>query len=215
MKITGIIFDMDGVLFDTEPIHAEKRRLFFNKEQLEYDEKACDGYIGLEPRAYFPKLLKKHSKKEISYLIEKYKAFQYETESMYESSIFSDTISTLQDLKRRKIKLALASSSPKYKIEKALKATKIESLFDIVVSGELFKKSKPNPEIYHYTVEEMGVEREQLIVVEDSTYGIKAAKDAGLFVIARKEKRFQINQSLADATIDTLSELKTFVGKEE
>ena len=60
-------------------------------------------------------------------------------------------------------------------------------IFEIVVSGKEFKQSKPNPEIYEFTVHQMGISKQELLVIEDSTYGILAAKRAGLCVIALKD----------------------------
>ncbi len=68
----------------------------------------------------------------------------------------------------------------------------------MLVTGQEFTESKPNPDIYCFTAKELGVNVQQCIVVEDSTYGIEAGKRAGMYVMAHHDVRFGFNQSRAD-----------------
>lgn len=104
-------------------------------------------------------------------------------------------------------RMALASSSSKRTIDKVLSDCKIARLFDAVVSGEEFRQSKPNPEIYLHTLERLGLCADDCCCVEDSVPGITAGKAAGLTVIAKREERFGFNQDGADAIIDQISDL--------
>lgn len=79
-------------------------------------------------------------------------------------------------LKNNEITMALASSSPMDNIEDVLKQCEIETYFKYIVSGENFKRTKPDPEIYEYTCKQIGVSKDEIWVVEDSEYGIEAAK---------------------------------------
>ena len=79
------------------------------------------------------------------------------------------------------------------------------------MSGEMFKESKPDPEIYLYTLSKLGLAAEDCIVVEDSTYGICAAKAAGLKVAARRDTRFPFDQSGADYLLEETCRLKELV----
>lgn len=76
------------------------------------------------------------------------------------------------------------------------------------MSGKWFKNSKPDPEIYLYTLNKLGLLAEDCIVVEDSTYGIQAAKAAGLTVAAVRDTKFGLDQSMADYLIDQTCDLK-------
>lgn len=104
----------------------------------------------------------------------------------------------LEYLKRAGISMALASSSDMKDIQEMLDETGFDKYFHIITSGEMFKESKPNPEIYLYTIEQLGKKSENCIVIEDSDYGILAGKEAGTYVIAREDKRFGFSQKQAD-----------------
>ena len=100
--------------------------------------------------------------------------------------------------------MALASSTQMDIIERVLRVNKIEEYFQVVVSGTQFKRSKPDPEIYHYTARQLGVKEEECLVVEDSTFGVTAASRAGMTVVAVIDDRFDFDQSLADYRIHNL-----------
>ena len=113
----------------------------------------------------------------------------------------------LDELKARGFKLALASSTQMEVIERVLKENEIFDYFEVVVTGAMFKRSKPDPEIYHYTAGKLGVKEEECFVVEDSTYGVTAAARAGMTVAALIDERFHFDQSLAAYRIRSLSEV--------
>ena len=92
-------------------------------------------------------------------------------------------------------------------IREVLQACGIEDSFEVIVSGEQFHESKPNPEIYLHTCEVLGLDPRVCCCVEDSPYGIEAGKRAGLTVFAKRESRFPFSQDKADAIIDTVPEI--------
>jgi len=85
----------------------------------------------------------------------------------------------LEELRDKKIKTAVASSSPKELIEKVIKGFDLCKYFDVLISGEEVEKGKPNPDIFLYTAKKLKVNIKNCIVIEDSTNGVKAAKKAG------------------------------------
>ena len=104
----------------------------------------------------------------------------------------------LNTLKDEGFKLALASSTHLELVERVLNENGIRNLFETVVSGNQFKKSKPDPEIYLYTASCLGVKPEECLAVEDSTIGITAAHRAGMKIAAMIDERYGFDQSLAD-----------------
>ena len=121
--------------------------------------------------------------------------------------MFEDTIPTLKRLKAMGLRLAMATSTPREKAMETKELCGFGSFMEIVLCGDMVKESKPNPEIYLKCLEQLGLSGEQCIVVEDSAYGIEAAKRAGLYVVARRETRFSMNQEGADCYINRLGEL--------
>lgn len=205
--IKGLIFDMDGVLFDTELQYLDKKRAFFAQEEISCDDGLLMELRGLNPEECFRKVIPGIDDNTMSILKEKYRKFKYESEDFYISSIFPETADTLAVLYRQGYELALASSSPAFKIEKALKQTNIEKYFSFYLSGDDFKRSKPSPDIYLEACRRMKCEKSKIMVIEDSEYGIQAAKKAELQVTARREYRYPVKQENCDYAIRSLSEL--------
>ena len=125
----------------------------------------------------------------------------------YRDYLFPGVPDLLDHLKSQGYTLALASSSKKKAIHRMLKENQIECYFNIIVSGEDFKESKPNPEIYHDTRAKLQFVPEECLIVEDSSYGIQAGKAAGMEVVAIKDTRFSFDQSAADYFIDKTTDL--------
>ena len=114
---------------------------------------------------------------------------------------------TVRRLKARGVRVALASSSPMDSIEEVLNACGLSDAFEYVVSGEQFKESKPEPDIYLHALDLLGLPANRCCCVEDSVPGITAGKRAGLTVIAKREERFGFSQDAADKIIDQLPDL--------
>lgn len=129
----------------------------------------------------------------------------------YREYLFPGVPQMLRTLKQKNYLLALASSSKKKDIRRMLKENELGSYFTVVVSGEEYKESKPDPEIYNDVKRQLGLNSEECLVVEDSTYGIRAAKAAGLEVIAVDDPRFSFDQSEADGWIKKVTDLLSLV----
>ena len=125
----------------------------------------------------------------------------------YQTLINPGAVETIRELPRRGVRVALASSSPMDSIEEVLDACGLSDAFEYVVSGEQFKESKPEPDIYLHALDLLGLPADRCCCVEDSVPGITAGKRAGLTVIAKREERFGFSQDAADKIIDQLPEL--------
>lgn len=210
--IKGIIFDMDGVLVNSEPV-------YFNTfvEIIE-----SDGYkVDIED---FKTIVGKSHKKSVE-MISSYYGEEFDSKSFFEkvektliekqfsykNILFPYVIPLLEKLKEQGYKLALASSSLKRQIDIAVKQCGIEKYFSVISSGEDFHESKPNPEIYLTTAKKLGLKSEECIAVEDSFSGIKSGKNAGMIVIAKKDNEFNINQEKADFIVEDLKIVPTIV----
>ncbi|HAX1261855.1 TPA: HAD-IA family hydrolase, partial [Enterococcus faecium] len=117
-------------------------------------------------------------------------------------------IEQLEWLKKKKIKMAIASSSPMDTINEVVTTCKIESYFDCLISGRDLPESKPNPTIFLKASEQLRIPVEECLVIEDSYNGIKAGKRANMKVLAIKDKRFSQDVSLADDVIYDIKYLR-------
>ena len=122
--------------------------------------------------------------------------------------LFRSVRPLLEWMKAEGYVLALASSSSEEAIRQMLDALELHGYFSHIISGKMFKESKPNPEIYLYALSVLGLPARDCMAVEDSTYGICAAKAAGLQVAAVKDDRFSFDQSQADWFLKRTADLK-------
>ncbi|MGX7150875.1 HAD family hydrolase [Enterococcus ureasiticus] len=207
-RYEGIIFDMDGVLVDSEEFYYQRRQAFLKEYDLSIEQIPIPEFVGADMRSLWETILEVNDTNyDESFLTEKYLQYKIDHPIDYGSMIDPDAKRVLQFLKRKGYKIGLASSSMKDAIQEVLKAGQLASYFDVIVSGTQFKKSKPAPEIYEYTASELGIEPENCLAIEDSEKGIRSAHDAGMTVWAIKDIRFGMEQQLADAQLDTLSDM--------
>ncbi|WP_430598080.1 HAD family hydrolase [Enterococcus sp. AZ177] len=207
-RYEGIIFDMDGVLVDSEEFYYQRRKAFLKEYDLSIEQIPIPEFVGADMRSLWDTILKVNDTTyDKNFLNEKYLHYKIEHPIDYGYMIDPDAKRVLQFLKRKGYKIGLASSSMMDAIQDVLKAGQLASYFDVIVSGTQFKKSKPDPEIYLYTATELGIDPESCLALEDSEKGIRSAHDAGMTVWAIQDNRFGMNQQLADAQLDTLSEL--------
>ncbi len=213
----AIIFDMDGVLFDTEMIYIQKRIKFF----AEFDPFVCEEAIrkssGSNGVTFIRTIYKDRPKEEVEAIVEQYRSIQDPPENFVES-MFPGVVSTLQELYDSGCVLALASSSSQAKIDMALDVVDIRKYFTSVLSATKFHAIKPDPTVYLESLKKLGLSSEEVLVVEDSTFGIQAAKRAGLDVICRRDDRFGYDQSGCEYYIDSIPEIldiwrKVYVSK--
>ena len=130
----------------------------------------------------------------------------------YKAVVRPQIYSVLEHLSKR-YKIALASSSSLNTINTALDQVGLRKYFSLIVSGEQFKESKPNPEIYLHTIKELNVNKDEAIIIEDSSKGILAANRAGIKVLALKDDKFGLDQSQADIIINELNDIIKLIEK--
>ena len=211
MKKKAIIFDMDGVLVDTENAYLNMFRDFLRAHGKPVREDILLKIVGADSKKtwkYMGKLWGEEDTEKIRQLFHS----EYPDGTLdYREYLFPGVPQMLRTLKQKNYLLALASSSKKKDIRRMLKENELGSYFTVVVSGEEYKESKPDLEIYNDVKRQLGLNSEECLVVEDSTYGIRAAKAAGLEVIAVDDPRFSFDQSEADGWIKKVTDLLSLV----
>lgn len=209
MKYKALLFDMDGVLIDSETFYMEgmfvwMKRFGFNGT-LEDIYKVIGTTMEQTYVLVYDMLDGKYPIEKLVEANERY--FSEECPLDYSKIIKSNVKETLMKAKSLGYKTALCSSSPYKDIQNAVEGCGIDEYFDFKVTGEQFKESKPNPEIYLHAVDVLGVKVEECVVIEDSMLGIEAGKNAGILTIGICDHKFGLRQYEADALIDDMSEL--------
>ena len=176
--IKGIIFDMDGVLTDTEPINELATNTALKKlHGIELDKKILMTLKGMREKEYYEMLRKQYgfTGDLEKFLVEKKNAFEKILDGRNIS--FPATGKVIKGLKKN-YKLALATSCDKRKFDIISKSFD-KSLFDVIIVGEDVTNGKPHPECYRLAIKKLGLKPDECVVIEDAVKGIIAAKSAG------------------------------------
>jgi beta-phosphoglucomutase family hydrolase len=178
--IRAVIFDMDGVIAETEYVHIEAEKQTMLKYGVRISEDELHEYTGTTAKLMFTELIKKYGLDAT--FEEMFKVKEKILFELMEKGIqpTKGVVDLLLELRKRKIKLAVASSSHRKMIEYVLKTLKITGLFESVVGAEDIERSKPDPEIFQVSAKRLEVKPEKCLVVEDSRLGVEAAKSAGM-----------------------------------
>lgn len=180
MKWSAVIFDMDGLMIDSEPIALEVWRALAAEHGREVSEDLYRQVIGEEP-IFGVRVIRKalHLPFGEQELLQEY--WMRRTEMMCRRVEPAPGLQGLLDsLKRASVKMAVASNSPCAYVESVLTALSLDEYFVCLRSSEDVPLGKPAPDIYVSTLECLGVEGGRALVLEDSPAGIAAAKAAGL-----------------------------------
>jgi len=206
--IKAVIFDLDGVMVDSERVHIEAEKQTMLKYGVRISSEELRRYTGTTARFMFTELVEKY---KLNTTFEK--IFSEKEEILFklmEKDVqpTKGIIELLEKLKRENIKLAIASSSHKRLITYVLEKLNIVDLFDSIVSSEDVIYGKPNPEIFLRAANELNVNPVECSVIEDSKLGVEAAKSAGMKCVGyRNPDSGNQDLSKADVVIDNFSAL--------
>lgn len=210
--IKGLLFDLDGVLFDTELWHIRlDKKCLDDLGYRDVDPMVFVSLIGagkgMDPWEYiYRQLPDEYRSNGFKERFRAYKATQFDFPP-FKELIYPEVKKVLKKLKEDNYLTACCSSSRPEYIQKALKDCGIDDYIDEVLSGHDFLRSKPDPEIYLTAMKKLGLSNSECMVVEDSPYGIQAGKNAGMIVSCRKDHIFGLDQSCADFAFDDLNGL--------
>ena len=174
----GAIFDMDGLLFDTEPIFDQAWRLVANQYHLQLDQSFFDRNRGTSGavmkqalKEFFPEL-------SPDWLVQG--LFDHTAQLTSQNVPLKKGVCEILDfLKQRSVLMAIASSSPKSMILHHLEVSGIRDYFDVIVSGEEVKRGKPYPDIFLLAASQLNLLPEDCYVFEDGLPGVRAGVKAG------------------------------------
>lgn len=206
VNIKAVIFDMDGVIVDSEPIHFESDKMIMRYYGKEITDEELFKYIGMPSIDMWEEVKVKYGLtaqiEEISKRQSYYKKLLVENREL---EPFDGIIQLLDKLKSKKIRIGLASSSSREFIELMLSKLGLKGYFEAIMSGEDVENGKPAPDIFLKASEQLNVESSSCLVIEDSMHGVKAAKSAGMKCIGFKSPN-SLNQdlSLADEVVDSI-----------
>lgn len=185
--IKGVIFDLDGVLVDTENLHYEclVEALSFYNLQINKTEYENLSGVGTLTRL---KLLLPNVDENILKNVYNLKG-KLTLEKSKKIPLTEGALDLLNYIKSKNLKAALASNARKDFVEFILKNLKLDDYFDFVITADSITTSKPNPEIFVIAMSQLGVLSSETVIFEDSIAGLKAALASGAHVITVSEKQ--------------------------
>ncbi|HOJ10505.1 MAG TPA: HAD family phosphatase [Clostridiales bacterium] len=220
--LKAVIFDMDGIIIDSEPIYHKVEMSMFKELGLDLTDEHRYMYVGIRTVDMWQELKQRY---DIEFSVEKLveieaKRISEFLESQKKIKSIAGIKELLEELQNNSIKIALASSSSIRDIETVLNKTGFREYFNVIVSGDYVKNGKPAPDIFELAVSQLNnmietstdassyITPENCIVIEDAHSGVRAAKAAGIKCIAYRSPNSG-NQDLseADLIIDSFYEL--------
>tara|TARA_B110000438_G_C15494985_1_gene513109 strand:+ start:1 stop:648 length:648 start_codon:yes stop_codon:yes gene_type:complete len=214
--IKGLIFDLDGVIVNTERNHFLAWKRIADDLGITFTEKENESLKGISRRDSLLSILELGN---ISLREDKIDELLNQKNEWYKSSIshlnkldiLDGVEELLEEAKNKDISLAIGSSSKNASF--ILDKLEITSYFNIIVDGSMVTKPKPNPEVFKKGADSMNLSPSECIVFEDAASGVKAAKDGGFRVIAvgNENIRFMANEYLNSMKEFNLSEYESIV----
>jgi beta-phosphoglucomutase len=217
-ELQAVIFDCDGVLVDSEPLHYKAFQAVLVPLGLGHDfQSYLDRFVGFDDRDAFIHAFKEAGRELAPDTLERLmeaKAVALEDFIRQGVPSFPGVVELVKELKGRGIPMAVASGALRHEIEAFIASLGLNGAFRVIVAADEVKKSKPDPETYILAMQRLRQTRgskllapENCVAIEDTRAGILSAKLAGLVVIAVTNSFSATELAEADEVIGSLSEL--------
>ena len=215
--LKAVIFDFDGVITDSEILHLRA----FNQSLAQYGIEITKNdyytmYLGFNDTDCYKLLIEKGllkmDEQQINTLMIQKKQI-FEQLAKAEGKMIEGVRDFLNMLEQNNIPMAICSGSLLTEVEMVLEEARLRHLFEVIVSGEQVKKGKPDPEGFLLSLQRLNENREnpitanQCVVIEDSHWGLEAAKAAGMHTIAVTNSYDAEQLGMAEKIVNRLNEL--------
>jgi len=208
----AVVFDWDGTLADSRRVVVASFQKALSEVDCEISDTFIEQRIGIGSAETFREILRSSKTTFDEALIKRLVALKVRNEVEMSRGIilFDGALQLLQSL-RGKIKLGLASMNDRAVIEHLLKVMSVKRFFSVVVTADDVARSKPDPEIFLKCAGELKSSPERCVVVEDSVFGVEAAKTAKMKCIAvltGVHSKEMLEKAGPDLIVDSLTEKK-------
>lgn len=210
--LRAIIFDMDGVLVDSEPVHYQANRQLMENMGYKISYEYYKQFIGSTCTRMWQTIIKDYKlDKTVEWLLIESDKICGEIIRENGYPAVDGAVKLVKELKETGYILAVASSSKPERIEKNVTSLGIKECFDKLVSGERVANPKPAPDVFLKAATKIGVLPEECVVIEDSDNGVKAAKAAGMVCVGYANPGSgEQSLSAADYIVESLENIDSF-----
>ena len=214
MNYKAVIFDMDGLLFDTEIVYYEASQMVADQMGFPYDKELYLKYLVVsdeEVWANYHQIFASFGKNNVQKFINDAYEETIRRFSLGAVQLKPGVIELLDFLEEHRIPKVVASSNQRHIIELLLEKNQLTNYFETIVSAENVKRAKPDPEIFLLAHEYLGTKKQETLVLEDSKNGILAAASAEIPVIMIPDL-LAPSEDLQQKTLAVLSSLHEVPG---
>ena len=208
--LKAVLFDMDGVIVDTEPLHHKAYKMMFDDVGIDVSDSMYRSFTGQSTRGICEFLCKHFDLTLEPITLEKGKRAHF-TKLFFEDpdlQLLDGVEDLIKNYHSNGLTLVVASSASMFTIDNVMKRFNLDSYFKDKLSGADLKASKPHPEIFINAAKAAGVSNSECFVIEDSTNGIIAAKEADIFCVAYKSAHSKDQDyTRADMTISDYKDI--------
>lgn len=176
----ALIFDMDGVLVDSEPLHKRAKQMAFQEAGIHFPEETYDSYKGRPDATMFREVLAGRSVEDIAELL--HRKHQFFEKIEHELQPIPGAVDFVK-WAAGKYRLALATSATPRNRAAALQSLGIANCFESLVDTARFERPKPDPEIFQVAMRDLKLNPSDCWIIEDSLPGVRAGKAAGCFTV--------------------------------
>jgi beta-phosphoglucomutase len=213
-ELKTILFDFDGVVIDSEPLHAKAKKIILDRYKINYPASIFDEFKGKTDKVFFDFVAETLCDvSQSSELLQNSKKAVLE-EIISELKLIDGFWAFFEKVKERKIQTALVSSTSLYSLALVDNLYHISGMFDLVITEVDTELHKPYPDPYLKALEKLPAGIESSLVIEDSPNGIISAKSAGCFVygITSSFTRQTLLEAGADEVVDSFDDLGDVLG---
>lgn len=213
--IKAIIFDMDGLMIDSERVTFEGYQAMLSKQNLTMSEEFYKTLLGKPLTGIYAQFYKEYGEEfDIETLIKEvhnYMADRFETQGV---PVKQGLLELLQYLKENQYKTIVATSSQRYRVDTILSLANLTTYFDDSICGDEVTNGKPNPEVFIKSCQKLGVTTQEAIVLEDSEAGIEAAYRGHINVFCIPDMKYpevkyqKMTTKIVNSLFDVLTYLK-------
>ena len=205
---SAVIFDMDGVLLDSEPLHYEAVRLILEEQGVEFPIEDYFRYLGTTLTSTWDDLCERYP---IAMYFEQFEArYNADVLKQYQAGapLIRGARELVEQLRNAGVPIAVASSSHREWVEAALTGAGLRDYFDQTTAGDEVSMGKPSPEIYLKAAQKLGFDPANCIAIEDAPAGVESAKAAGMSVVLVRSELTNDLDLASDWQVDDLTEFK-------
>jgi len=184
--LKAVIFDFDGVIVNSEPLHYQVEKEMFREKGMDISYQEYCEYAGISEAETYQLLSQKYNVPldAAQMLPDKIERFKLMIETLKELPVVEGVEDLIKDLFSNKIKLCVATSGTYQIAEAMLKKLHLWHFFDFTIAGNQLEKAKPDPEIFNKARQRLKMTKKECIIIEDSYNGIKGAIAANIPVVA-------------------------------